>query len=437
MTWRRRASASGIYQHESEVTQKSSEPVGRATLGICVSRRRARAGSEGKDSSSDGLYGNKHGSVTPRPAADRLAHVDSLRALAALMVACAHVWEGFLPLARQSGSAAAKSWPRYFEFGITGVVLFFAISGFVIYGTLRGPRENAGRRFVITRFFRLFPAYWVSIAAGLVFIWWWQGWPITWPLVAANSTMLPDVFGQPQIMGLYWTLETELVFYFSCWLIWRFGWLNNARFLAGLVVALSLAWFAVKGAKQIGLVPDDVSAAWKNLPRHLAIMFWGAYFRIVYDETKGFRESVRNNRKAVVLVALTVLLLVIGGSRQYRFFIHPGSTWFSPYVVAPVLFWVWIAWLRIRARPLAWLGRISYSIYLFHLVVATPLVWWVTREGNAALRGYPNVCYLILTLLLTILVSAAVYYAVELPAIACGKRLAGSRAADVGVQAAP
>ena len=101
-------------------------------------------GRKGKGSSSHPLYGNKHGSVTPRPAADRLAHIDSLRALAALMVACAHVWEGFLPVARQSRSAAGQTWPRYFDLGITGVVLFFAISGFVIYGTLRGRAKTPG-----------------------------------------------------------------------------------------------------------------------------------------------------------------------------------------------------------------------------------------------------------------------------------------------------
>jgi peptidoglycan/LPS O-acetylase OafA/YrhL len=375
--------------------------------------------------------------MTKRPAADRLTHIDTLRAVAALLVACAHVWEGFLPIAQPGGAANSKSWPRYFEFGITGVVLFFAISGFVIYGTLRGRREDAGRRFIITRFFRLFPAYWVSVLVGLVFIWWWQGWPITGSMVAGNLTMLPDVFGQSPVMGLYWTLETELVFYFSCWLIWRLGLLNNPRFLAGLVVALSLAWFAVKGAKQLGVVPDDISAAWKNLPRHLGIMFWGAYFRIVYDETTGFRESIRRNRRVWTLIGLTVLILVIGGSRQFRFFLHPSRNWFSPYVVAPLLFWVWVAWLRVRIPAMAWLGRISYSIYLFHLSVMIPLVCWLALSANASLRGWPMAFYLISTLLLTILVSAGVYYTVELPAIALGKRLAGRGATDSGIQAAP
>ena len=353
------------------------------------------------------------------------------------MVACAHVWERFLPFARQSQNVAGKSWTRYFEFGITGVVLFFAISGFVIYGTLRGRREGTGRRFVITRFFRLFPAYWVSVLAGLIFIWWWQGWPIRWPMVAANFTMVPDLFGQPPVMGLYWTLGTELTFYFGCWLIWRLGWLENPRFLAGLVVAFSLAWFAVKGAKQLGAIGDDISASWKNLPRHLGIMFWGAYFRIVYDEPKGFRESIRRNRKLWTLVALTLLIVALGGARQFRFLIHPSRTWFSAYVVAPLLFCAWVAWLRIRNRAFAWLGKISYSIYLFHLVVMTPLALWVATEAHAAWRGWPIAFYVIPTLLLTIAVSGAVFYAVELPAIAMGKRFAGRRATEAGIQAAP
>ena len=369
------------------------------------------------------------------PASDRLAHIDTLRAVAALMVAYAHIWERILPIAGPRGDVAEQTWPRYLELGITGVVLFFAISGFVIYGTLRGPREGAGRRFVISRFFRLFPAYWVSMAAALVFIWWWQGWSITGSMVAANATMLPNVFRQPQIIGLYWTLETELAFYLSCWLIWRLGWLDNPRVLVGLVVGMTLAWFLVKGGKRLGIVPEDIFGSWKNLPRHLGIMFWGAYFRVVYDETRGFRESIKNNRKIWILVALTVLIVVAGGARQFRFVIHPSRIWFSPYVVAPLLFWIWIAWLRVRTRAITWLGQISYSIYLFHLVVATPLVYWIAREGNAALRGWPGVCYLIATLLLTVLVSAAVYYAVELPAIALGKRWAGRR--TMAIQAAP
>jgi peptidoglycan/LPS O-acetylase OafA/YrhL len=375
--------------------------------------------------------------VTSRPASDRLAHIDSLRAVAALMVACAHVWQQFLPLSSTSPGAAGKSWPRYFEFGITGVVIFFAISGFVIYGTLRGPREGTGRRFVITRFFRLFPAYWVSVILGLVFIWWWQGQAITPAMVAANLTMVPDLWNQPPIQGLYWTLGTELVFYFLCWGIWRIGRLEDTRFLAALVIVLSLSWLAVKGAKQLGAIDDDVSAAWKNLPRHLGIMFWGAFFRIVYDETKAFRHTVRGNRRIWMLAGLTFVVLAVGGSRQFRFLIHPERVWFSAYVVGPIVFGVWIIWLRVQNGVMAWLGRISYSIYLFHHVVMVPIAIWLGGESHAAFRGLPASVYLLITLLGTVGLSALVYYSVELPAINLGKRLAGRRVMEQAEHAAP
>jgi peptidoglycan/LPS O-acetylase OafA/YrhL len=375
--------------------------------------------------------------VTSRFATDRLAPIDTLRALAALMVACAHIWEHFLPFGPVKAEAIGKSWTRYFEFGITGVVIFFAISGFVIYGTLRGPRPGTGRRFLITRFFRLFPAYWVSVIAGLVFIWWWQGWSITGRMVAANFTMVPDLFGQPPIMGLYWTLGTELVFYLFCWVIWRIGRLEDVRLLAGLVIGLSLVWLAVKGAKQAGAIDDDVSAAWKNLPRHLGIMFWGAFFRIVYDETDGFRAVGKGNRKAWTLLGLTAVILAVGGTRQFRFLIHPSTTWFSAYVVGPIIFSIWVIWLRLRNPLMAWLGRISYSIYLFHHAVMIPFAAWIGVESHAAFRGRPVVIYLVPMLLLTVAVSAAVYYAVELPAINLGKRLAGRRAMEQAAHAAP
>jgi peptidoglycan/LPS O-acetylase OafA/YrhL len=375
--------------------------------------------------------------VSSPPAGDRLTPIDTLRAVAALMVACAHIWEQFLPISHPGAAPPGKSWTRYFELGITGVVIFFAISGFVIYGTLRGPRQGTGRRFVITRFFRLFPAYWVSVVAGLIFIWWWQGWPITGRMVAANFTMVPDLFGQPPIMGLYWTLGTELVFYLLCWIIWRVGRLEDVRLLATLVVSLSVMWLAVKGAKQFGALDDDISAAWKNLPRHLGIMFWGAFFRIVYDQTNGFRALGKRDWKMWMLAGLTAVILAVGGARQFRFLIHPGTIWFSAYVVGPVVFCVWIIWLRPRNPLLAWLGRISYSIYLFHHAVMIPVAGWIGAENHRAFRGWPTVLYLVPTLLLAVALSAGIYYAVELPAISLGKRFVGRRVMQQAAHAAP
>ena len=177
--------------------------------------------------------------------ASRLGHIDNLRAVAALMVVWTHLAEDFSPRARLDDplSGWLHTLPLQWNLGHVGVVLFFAISGFVIYGSLARRRpENAGRVFALSRFFRLYPAYWVSVLAGLIVLWRLPGVPTPWTLIAANATMLPGLFGQPRVMGLYWTLETELIFYALCWGLYRSGAMARAWTLPVLVAVLLLMW---------------------------------------------------------------------------------------------------------------------------------------------------------------------------------------------------
>ena len=127
---------------------------------------------------------------TPSAAPVRFRHIDSLRAVAAGLVMWLHFdqfirphtgsdpwWLGFL-----------HAVPATVDVGRLGVILFFAISGFVICRSFGGPRKGAGRRFVIRRLYRLYPAFWVSLLAGC-WLWWLLGWKLTWPVLAANITM--------------------------------------------------------------------------------------------------------------------------------------------------------------------------------------------------------------------------------------------------------
>jgi peptidoglycan/LPS O-acetylase OafA/YrhL len=153
-------------------------------------------------------------------------------------------------------------------------------------------------------------------------------------------------------------------------------------------------------------------------------MFWGTYPRVAYDDTNGFRERVRKNRRVLVLIGLTAMLLLVDGSRGFRFLLHPTRIPPSAYFLAPIFFWLWVAWWRVRFGVLAWLGRISYSLYLFHLVVATPLLMWMAAQPNESWRGWPVPFYVVTFFALTVIVAAAVYYAVERPSISLGRRFA-------------
>lgn len=94
----------------------------------------------------------------------RIKELDALRGLAALAVVLYHYTTQYEKL---FGHTGVLGWQ--FQYGSHGVHLFFMISGFVIFLTL--DRVKKSRDFVISRFSRLFPAYWFAIMLTTIVVW--------------------------------------------------------------------------------------------------------------------------------------------------------------------------------------------------------------------------------------------------------------------------
>ena len=77
--------------------------------------------------------------------------------------------------------------------------------------------------------------------------------------------------------------------------------------------------------------------------------------------------------------------MMMDGPKGFRVTLRPHLILPSAYTVAPVLFALWVAAWRVRWGVLAWLGRVSYSFYLFHLIVAVPLLAWVALDAERRL----------------------------------------------------
>ena len=168
---------------------------------------------------------------------NRIASIDALRGVAALCVCVQHAVQ---PITAAPGSSARSpavhTWLSAitldrFDLGRYGVVLFFLISGYVVPFSLRGV--HALPRFALTRVLRLYPGFWLSVAAMTATS---AAVPTSAQLVA-NLTMAPTLFGQPPVSGVYWTLFVELAFYALCAALFAAGWLRRsaAVFALGLV----------------------------------------------------------------------------------------------------------------------------------------------------------------------------------------------------------
>lgn len=143
--------------------------------------------------------------------AGRLAWLDALRGVAALIVALHHASESYIP-----GWQAAV--PVWLDPGKYGVLVFFLVSGYVIPASLE--RRGSLRGFWIGRLFRIYPLLLVACLVGLLPYLLGDtelrpGLEVHDPTVAtlAHLTMLQDLLGVPNMLNVLWTLSYEMAFY--------------------------------------------------------------------------------------------------------------------------------------------------------------------------------------------------------------------------------
>ncbi|WP_293976310.1 acyltransferase [Sphingomonas sp.] len=356
----------------------------------------------------------------------RLGHLDALRGIAAFLVMVQHVLEIVAnhPAAPGWYRAFAESWNlTYFSPGRAGVIAFFLISGFVVPFSLKQP--CALRAFAISRFFRLYPAYWLSLFLSVTIL------PalglIHFPArqVLANVTMLQFLLRQPDVIGAYWTLFIEMAFYGCCALWFLFGVLRSARFLAGMTIALlglSLAAAFVRYHHPQAPLPVGYVS-------FLAAMHVGTLARLATLEGDALARRLLGPIVAIALVAtIAISWLAYSQTPETDPWIANATGIFVGYA----LFFYCMIRKAFVSRFTLYLGGISYSFYLFHgllLRLGRPigfaLPFW---EGAAVILLFAS--------LLSMLLATLVFEYVERPAVKISHRLMHGLRARAGGAAA-
>jgi peptidoglycan/LPS O-acetylase OafA/YrhL len=338
----------------------------------------------------------------PATSAGRLDFLDALRGVAVGFVLLQHVGELLVPAIHSfTGSGV--------QFGQLGVMVFFLCSGFIIPATLE-RRPDAGRGSALTSFwmsrvFRLFPLFWVSLATAAVLVavgMYAPDGPLGLRDWLANATMLPALTGSPYALPLYWTLTLEMLFYLTVSGLFLIGWHRRSA-------ALSLAGSGLCLVAAVAAEPLLGRAAPLSL-FCLATMFTGTVFHRWFTGTARLRTLL--GCVAVGLASGVALLFsVLHGSGEPAAgdFTAMLTAWVGAYAV----FGLGLLLRNRRVwRPLRRLGRISYSIYLVQALV---------------LVAVPATPYPLVTALLWVAVvlgvSQVTYRLIEQPAIRLGRRL--------------
>ncbi len=294
--------------------------------------------------------------------------------------------------------------PSYLELGETGVVAFFLVSGFVIPLSL----EKTGniRVFWIHRILRIYPLYiTVYIATILVqFGGGLQGLHDYAVNALSHLLMIQEYVRQKGFVGGSWTLSIEMVWYLG---------LSVALLLSFNKNTNILVFFAVFAS----VIASALCIYGVHVPMGRLSMLVCCVFGFVCFRWNKGDIAVRD-----FIVVSAVLMTAIAGNLLVGFHlypdIHPSATFTTvrdSWLLAGLLFFgpFFSSKLKIWQNPaLAYVGRISYSIYLVHGVILYLL-------KQTELSGVP---FLFVTFIVTFIVASITYRYIEAPPIRLGHR---------------
>lgn len=378
---------------------------------------------------------------------EHLALLDGLRAyLAAWVLVCHAMWVSGYECDKLDGVCALVCR------GAHAVDVFVVLSGFVIFKLLDAGRETYGV-FIARRFLRLFPAYillfLVAIPASKLAE---QDLTLgsryfTPAHLAEVATQFSDWFDN---LGWHTMLHLSLMhglvprallseapgaFLEPAWSIsleWQFYLVAPFAYAAAVSQSLVRRCAVILGALLLfvlaagGVLPAvDFGAA---LPFHSEYFFLGAASYFLYKRNL---QAPISESPALTLFVTSAFVFQLG----HR---NPGLIPFCIWalILGLVLERPDTPWSRAITKPLVhpiarYVGRISYSLYLSHMIVLYVLQHLLLQVAPNLSRTVHCVCLIVLTFGVSLPASAFLFRYVESPGIRLGRQFAKRRQSEV------
>ncbi len=317
--------------------------------------------------------------------------------------------------------------------GAVGVLIFFVLSGFLITWLLLKENSKTGdvsiRSFYKRRALRIFPAFYayffLALAIDLV-----RGREVPWAHAISAFLYYSNYFGglvhpPPSFVSHTWSLAVEEQFY----LLWPcIFWLlrKNPRRLAWATAAI-IGGVWIHRALLYRVVGVDQGYVYRAFDTRFDHLLIGCLLAILLHGKmlQGFWDAVCSSR---LLLIPTVALLMLSIRQELTSFTYRNVIGFAvdPVLVAIAIVQL-LSWRRsmpcswLDLAPIAYLGRISYSLYLYQ-----ELTLYTARRLTAA---YPVPVQLVFGVAATVFLASCSYFVIERPFLKLKDRLGKPRLA--------
>jgi peptidoglycan/LPS O-acetylase OafA/YrhL len=337
--------------------------------------------------------------ITENPSRSfRYLELDALRGLAAILVVLFH-----FTMKREQAKLG-------FNLGVTGVDLFFIISGFVIFMSLNNISST--KEFIINRFTRLYPTYWTCVTFTYV-LYKLVGNYTNTPCKSGirdylgNLTMFQYYLKIPDLDGPYWSLIIEMTFYILIAIVFS---LKKMKFIIPiglLILFVILLQYIIQGTK-IGPIYAQV---WWIFPLlyHFQLFFAGIIFFKMKTETK-------NRLLYYVLLLISFIVQITSTDDKGEFINHAEHITMEAIYFGLFLLFVHNKLNYFIFQPALFLGKVSFALYLIHQYLGFQLlIPFLTNSWHLSFW-----LAALITLILVISLAAMITYYVEIPV---GKRM--------------
>ena len=355
---------------------------------------------------------------------NRLDQLDGLRAFAALGVLWIHTWTLF-------GNPNYKIWyidiSKILAIGGNGVDFFFVISGFCMYYFYGAKNVSLSfyKKYFIKRYLRIAPAFYLC----LIFILFLKlniihdlaEWSAK---LLANLFFVQNIIPNTGISAHFWSIAVEIHFYIILpILIWCF---KKYGFLKTFIIFLILSF--VLGGLLLQFYPLNRSILHYQITIRLPQFLCGILAGYLVLNKDIFSMKQKKYLYSTISILFGVILMYF-----FRFFLTDGilknyATYYGLLKMIGLTFMTFgfmIILVNVIINPsslvakilsskfLSFLGRISYSFYLWHIIVIVNINSLMQPFNIQGMKG-ACICFFI-SIFILIPISYISYRFIEIP----------------------
>ena len=359
--------------------------------------------------------------------------LNGLRFLAAALVVVMHIHNNM----GISGLPQLPAFPVLFK-GLYAVSFFFVLSGFLITWLLLQERERTGsngiKKFYLRRVFRIWPLYFIAIAMGCLFYWYLapalhlsfeSGYPhglalLLYAFFMAN--LMNSLYHVGGILHITWSIAVEEQFY----LFWAPLVRSLHRRLPALIVTVTLLSLVLHVTNTLNVFnfSKGVQGFISTLQFHY-MGFGAACAWLLYKYESRLQNLAIFRKKSIQFFLLGLL--------GAFFFLYKRSMWGE--IIVPLPLACLFGWLILNVaanpnriisldnKPLNYLGKISYGIYMYHMPVVYATAFLFQRTPLICAHPWLYFpAYFGTVFLVTCGIASASYFGLERPLLNYSKR---------------